>query len=154
MDCEEKAARVIVLAVDGSETAHHAWTYFKEFLHRKSDRLHFLFCDNDPNLGIIDWEKTIKDSVEKCEALKDKYLAECQHLGINRTECFHFERYPYNDVNVAHTIEKYADTHKADMIIIGSRGLGFTKGVLLGSVSQKLLTFSKKPVLVVPPRLE
>ena len=48
-------------------------------------------------------------------------------------------------------IEKLAnDTHmNLDMIIIGSRGRGSVKGVLLGSVSKHVLDKSKIPVLIV-----
>ncbi|MBQ1615172.1 MAG: universal stress protein, partial [Selenomonas sp.] len=36
-----------------------------------------------------------------------------------------------------------------DLIIMGSRGLGIVKGVLLGSVSQYIVEQAKCPVLVV-----
>ena len=35
------------------------------------------------------------------------------------------------------------------MIIMGSRGLGLLKGVLIGSVSQKVIEESKIPVMVI-----
>ena len=43
----------------------------------------------------------------------------------------------------------FADNHPTDLIVMGSRGLGVVKGVLLGSVSQYLVEQSKCPVLVV-----
>ena len=36
-----------------------------------------------------------------------------------------------------------------DMIIMGSRGLGLLKGVLIGSVSQKVIEEAKIPVMVI-----
>ena len=38
---------------------------------------------------------------------------------------------------------------KADIIVMGSRGAGGIKGVLLGSVSQKVLAGTKVPVTIV-----
>ena len=35
------------------------------------------------------------------------------------------------------------------MIVMGSRGLGLLKGVLIGSVSQKVVEEAKIPVMVV-----
>ena len=35
------------------------------------------------------------------------------------------------------------------MIVMGSRGLGLLKGVLIGSVSQKVIEEAKIPVMVV-----
>ena len=51
--------------------------------------------------------------------------------------------------NVPKAILKIADSEKSDMIIMGSRGLGLLKGVLIGSVSQKVVEESKIPVMVV-----
>lgn len=44
-----------------------------------------------------------------------------------------------------------ADELGADLIIMGSRGLGVLKGALLGSVSRMLVENAKCPVLIVKP---
>lgn len=46
-------------------------------------------------------------------------------------------------------IARVADEVKADLIVIGSRGLGAISGTLLGSVSRAVLRETKRPVLVV-----
>ncbi len=46
-------------------------------------------------------------------------------------------------------IIKIAQEVKADVIIMGSRGLGIFKGALIGSVSQKVIEDSPIPVMVV-----
>lgn len=40
---------------------------------------------------------------------------------------------------------------RADLLVVGSRGLGGFKGLLLGSVSQQLSTHSPVPVVIVHP---
>jgi nucleotide-binding universal stress UspA family protein len=40
----------------------------------------------------------------------------------------------------------------ADMLVVGSRGLGAIRGFLLGSVSQHCTTHAMSPVVVVPAR--
>lgn len=42
-----------------------------------------------------------------------------------------------------------AKQNKADIIVIGSRGMGKVKGMLLGSMSQSIVQNSRVPVLVV-----
>ena len=51
---------------------------------------------------------------------------------------------------VAQTIIDIAHEKNADAIVVGKRGAGRVAGVLLGSVSQKLVSFSPLPLTVVP----
>ena len=51
---------------------------------------------------------------------------------------------------VAQSIIDIAHEKKADAIVVGKRGAGRVAGVLLGSVSQKLVSFSPLPLTVVP----
>ena len=54
----------------------------------------------------------------------------------------------------AKAIAAYADKVEADLLVLGSRGLGPTTGALRGSVSRAVLKRLKRPVLVVPTRRE
>lgn len=49
----------------------------------------------------------------------------------------------------ARTIVKFSEEHKADLIIVGSRGQGDVQGFLLGSVSHKVTSLASIPVMVV-----
>ena len=51
--------------------------------------------------------------------------------------------------DAAKQIVAYADEIDADLIVVGSRGLGRVSGVLLGSVSRAVLHDAKRPVLIV-----
>jgi nucleotide-binding universal stress UspA family protein len=50
----------------------------------------------------------------------------------------------------APAIARIADEADADVIVVGSRGLSAIGGVLMGSVTQRLLHFADVPVLAVP----
>lgn len=58
----------------------------------------------------------------------------------------------YCDVtsNIHNSITAYSDTIKADMIIMGSHGSGNLKEIILGSTAERVVRFSKRPVLVIP----
>jgi nucleotide-binding universal stress UspA family protein len=52
--------------------------------------------------------------------------------------------------DVVQTIIEIAQEKRTDAIVVGKRGTGVVSGLLLGSVSQKLVSLSPLPVTVVP----
>ncbi len=50
---------------------------------------------------------------------------------------------------IARTIVSRAKSFKADLVVIGSRGMGDIEGMLRGGVSHRVETLAKCPVLVV-----
>ena len=44
--------------------------------------------------------------------------------------------------------------HDADLLVIGSRGLGGFRGMLLGSVTQQVIAHAPCPVVVITPDAE
>jgi len=52
----------------------------------------------------------------------------------------------------ANEIARYAETHRADVIVLGSHGHGLVRRFLLGSVADKIVRQAPCAVLVVPHR--
>lgn len=57
--------------------------------------------------------------------------------------------FPQGVSSVVETIIDHAGTEKADLIVVGTRGLGGFKKLLLGSVSSGVVSHASTPVLVV-----
>lgn len=53
--------------------------------------------------------------------------------------------------DVAPAIAGFADQRRADLVVVGTRGLGLDTVGRLGSVSAELLRLLRTPLLLVPP---
>ena len=53
----------------------------------------------------------------------------------------------------AHVIAAAAEREDADLIVVGTHGYSALPGVLVGSVTHRLLHIAGRPVLVVPPEV-
>lgn len=50
--------------------------------------------------------------------------------------------------HAARAVVDAAGTHNSDVVVMGSRGLGDLQGILLGSVTHKVIQLAETPVLV------
>ncbi|MBP1947505.1 universal stress protein [Virgibacillus litoralis] len=55
----------------------------------------------------------------------------------------------YYQRNAGDKVCEYAEDHEIDLIIVGSRGLGGVKKLLLGSVSTNIVHRAKCPILII-----
>ena len=70
-------------------------------------------------------------------------LSEARKAGVKNVEI------ETDEGPIARSIIDRAKTFKADLIVIGSRGMGDMEGILRGGVSHRVETLAKCPVLVV-----
>ncbi len=56
--------------------------------------------------------------------------------------------------NAAHEIAEVAKREQTELIVVGTRGHTLLRGLLLGSVTERLLQIAPCPVLAVPTRLD
>lgn len=91
---------------------------------------------------ISEIEEFYSDSEKKCQPIMDKVRRYGAEMGIEiKTEVL--RGHP------AESIVKYSFEKKADLIVTGTRGLGGFKNLVIGSVAQKIVTYSQVPVTVI-----
>jgi nucleotide-binding universal stress UspA family protein len=140
----------ILVAVDGSDHSRRALEMACDLTSRYQAKLTIVnVAEPNPNAELVwggtsislgtrpgEQSKTAKKIVETAaEMARDK--------GIEGVETVVFEREP------AESILDFARKGKTDLIVMGSRGLSRLKGLLVGSVSNKVTQLAPCAVLTV-----
>ena len=133
----------ILVPVDGSEGSDRAVAEAIAMAEICEARLNFLYVANINQLAInACLSDAILEAVTKAGNVILDRAMEMVPSGIEK-EAFSETGSP------AVVILDFAAANDIELIIMGSRGLGIVKGVLLGSVSQYIVEQAKCPVLVV-----
>ena len=134
----------IVLAVDGSEYSHRASMYAKSLAERYEADLFLIhvFSHTSDLLGYQDFEKLYSKRKSAGQAILD----DAQKLLGSSTIKVHKELIEGSEAEAILTVTK---KNQADLIVMGTRGFGAVKGLLIGSVSRKVIHLSACPVMVV-----
>jgi nucleotide-binding universal stress UspA family protein len=136
--------KAIIWASDGSEAADLALPYAKRLATGRGRRLIAVHC-RELLLGRAGGVPLLADEPDLEEKIKRQVDA-AQVDGIDAT----FRLVTAAAPSAAHAIAEVAREVEADTIVAGTRGHAPVAGLLLGSVTQRLLHIAPCPVLVVP----
>jgi nucleotide-binding universal stress UspA family protein len=132
----------VIIGYDGSDCAKAALRVGMEVARAYGEKVVIAFAyELNPVAGELhDYHAALRELAQQrlTEALS---VAAEAHEEV---EAVVVEREP------AHGLVELAAERDARVIVVGSRGDGLIKGVLLGSTPHKLLALSDRPVLVVP----
>ncbi len=135
----------ILLAVDGSDHALNAARVAAQLARSMNSaelRIAVAYDSIPPLLGDPDFQVILNarlDETEKILQSAVKTVGEVPSTVSTETIAG----------DPAEAIIRIADTRKCDLIVMGSRGLGRLAGLVLGSVSQKVVSHAPCPVLIV-----
>jgi nucleotide-binding universal stress UspA family protein len=136
----------ILVPVDGSEQSHKAVAFAAGLAKCYNATMYLIHVFK---LTIIPeglGEYVVSDRAQ-LQALADTIIAgavaEAKGQGVEHVEAAVIEGDP------AERIIDYAKAHDVDIIVIGSRGLGTFKGLLLGSVSNKVSHRADRSCVIV-----
>jgi nucleotide-binding universal stress UspA family protein len=148
----------ILVAVDGSENSNRAAQLGLDIAERFKSEVTVIHCISTPTGGYMSTIPSLTlPSMSQTDI--DKYYAVARKaalaiLGQTVTNA-QKRRIPVKSetkeavTSTVETIVNYADSNKMDLIIVGTRGLGGFKKMLLGSVSSGIVSHAHCPVLVV-----
>jgi nucleotide-binding universal stress UspA family protein len=133
----------IVLAYDGSEYSNKALKCAQSIAERFESTLWLvhIFPHTSDLFGYGDFEKLF--AKRKCagQAVIDTARKKLGATTFMVNEELH-------EGPEAESILKVAESRKADLIVMGTRGLGMLKSYLVGSVSRKVIHHAPCPVMV------
>jgi len=134
----------VVWATDGSQPANAALPYARS-LAAAGGRIVAVHCKELFDWGRVAGQPVLADE-DDVEAQIVKQLAELRELG----EKVELQIVSSSVGRAAQTVADAARELGADIIVVGTRGHSPVAGVLVGSVTQRLLHLAPCPVLAVP----
>jgi nucleotide-binding universal stress UspA family protein len=134
----------IVYATDGSDHARKALAYARDLakLHDAELFVVHVYPSVSHLLGYEEYDTVLVHRIADAKKIIEEAEKELELAGLT----FHIELL---EGPLAEAIINVAETRGADLIIIGARGMSSIEGLLLGSVSQKVIHHATCPVLVV-----
>ena len=144
----------ILVALDGSKHAKRAAIVATDLAQRYKSRLQFVTVTKKPP-GRISDELRHYMEIEQLTGTPDELVSDAVKKILAEAEQYARKKgvKPVRTVArsgpVAQTIIDLASRRKADLIVMGSRGLGEVEGLLLGSVSHKVVSLADCNVIVV-----
>ena len=134
----------IIWATDGSAAADLALPYAKALASTDGGRIVAVHC-NELLVGRAGGAPALADE-DDLEAKIRAQVADAQRDGVDVS--FRLATAPAP--HAAHAIADIAREIDADAIVVGTRGHGTIAGLLLGSVTHRLLHIAPCPVVAVP----
>jgi nucleotide-binding universal stress UspA family protein len=141
---EDVMFKTILWATDGSAAADRALPYAKELAEEGGKKIIAVHC-RELMAGRSSGYPVLADDDELVEKI-DAQVAELRAVGLDASA----KVITGAGTAAAHVIAEAARDERADVIVAGTRGHTALGGLLLGSVTQRLLHIAPCPVLVVP----
>jgi nucleotide-binding universal stress UspA family protein len=140
----------ILVATDGSQSSLRAAKYAVRLARRYQAELIVVSVIQRPSRthmkhpAAARLERYYKYASRNAEQWIDKVKPLAESLGVNVTS-----RVLQGATSIVKAITDYAANEKVDLIVVGRRGTGGFKRLLLGSVSNGVVNHAASPVLVV-----
>lgn len=134
----------ILVPVDESTHSENAFNYALSLAEMANASITILHCHRPvpTGLGEPNFQKAIDDHTRDSYAVLKPYSDQMTEKGLSFTE-------KVIGGETAKTIKSVAENDECDLIVMGSKGKSDIEGLLVGSVTHKVLHIAPCPVLVV-----
>ena len=137
--------KAIVLALDGSESAKRGIPIAVELAKEGKGKIVIAHVEERmATKGRAPLEVDEDEIQAELRAMVKDFAAEGIEASLEMGDVM------AGGAGTAHAIADIAERSKADLIVTGTRGHSPVAGLLVGSVTQRLLHIAKQPILVVP----
>jgi nucleotide-binding universal stress UspA family protein len=137
----------VMWATDGSEAADRALPQAKTMAAEGGAALLAVYCEEFTLAGKGGGSLPVHANEDEVQTKIQRQVSELSSDGTPAT----FEMARSQVGGAAHAIGEIAEREQVDLIVVGTRGRTPLAGLLLGSVTQRLLHIAPCPVLAVPP---
>lgn len=134
----------IVVGYDGSESSRNAVEWAVGLTSKLKNDIVVVSVVKLPEFSssIDEIDEAYADGEKQYRSLLEKIVEYGKKQGVSiETEIL--RGHP------AESIVRYAFDCKADLIVMGTRGMGGFKNLIIGSVAQKVVWYAKVPVLII-----
>lgn len=134
----------ILVAYDGSPGSQKAleWAVMLAGTHKSDVVVAAVVKPPEFSPTIDEVDEFYIDGEKHFRPLLDKAVEYGENLGVS-IQSIILRGHP------AESIVRHAHDRRFDLIVMGTRGIGGFKNLIIGSVAQKVVTYAKTPVLVV-----
>jgi nucleotide-binding universal stress UspA family protein len=138
----------VIWATDGSDAADRALPLARGLASESGAPLLVVYCEEFTLPGKGGGSLPLHANEEELEEKLQRQVSELSADGVRAT----LEMDKTKVGGAAHVIADIAAREQADLIVVGTRGHTVLGGLLVGSVTQRLLHIAPCPVLAVPTR--
>ena len=158
----ELSVKQILYATDLSKNSAHAFQYAVDYAEKHDAQIVILYVLEElrsrartyieDSLDIAEQVKSpARNKEDLIQNIKKRLGAFCEKVKTDDPSCtFRVDTIDVCEGYPANTILEKADEFDCDLIVMGTHGKGRISHAFLGSVAEKVLRRSRRPVLTIP----
>lgn len=134
----------ILIPVDESKHSESAVSYGASLAEMSGGKLIIIHCHRPvpTGLGEPNFQRAIDNATRESYSILEEQTAILKNRNVDYEE-------KIIGGSIAKSIKTVAETEKCDLIIMGSKGKSDLEGLVVGSVTHKVLHIADCPVLVI-----